>query len=60
MWPVFTPVTQGAISSSSLIVAIRRGGWTLRNRAVRESAILAKAGSASRRRVSVIRSKALE
>ena len=33
-------------SSSSLIVVIRRGGWTLRSTALRASAILAKAGIA--------------
>ncbi len=60
MCPVFTPFTHGAFSSSSLIVEIRRGGWRLRRRAVRESEILAKAGMRSSRRVSVARSRALE
>ncbi len=60
VWPVFTPVAQGASSSSSLIDSIRRGGRTLRSSALRESAILAKAGIASRRRVRATRSPALE
>ena len=60
VWPVFTPFAQGAIRNSPLIETIRRGGRRLRRVALRESAILAKAGRRRSRRAMVVRSRALE